>query len=94
VNKAASVSVYAGEAPFRGSGKKEDEIVGTIAEPRIQRRTSDLLDPYTTAVRSKNISEVVTVGAILTAEQVNILPRTRARRTSENPSSTHSDEKG
>jgi hypothetical protein len=30
--------VYTGEAPFRGSGK--NEIVGTIAEPRIKRRTS------------------------------------------------------
>ena len=31
------------------------------------------MDPYTTAVRSKNISEVVTVEAILRAEHVNIL---------------------
>ena len=68
------MSVYTGGHLF-GARERKNKIVGTIAEPRIQRRTSDLLDPYTTAVRSKNVSEVVTVGAILTAEQVNILPR-------------------
>ena len=34
VNKATSVSVYTCQAPFFGSRRRKDEIVGTIAEPR------------------------------------------------------------
>src|SRR5215208_5332788 len=40
VNKAASVSVYTGGHLF-GARERKNEIVGTVAEPRIQRRTSD-----------------------------------------------------
>jgi hypothetical protein len=43
VNKAASVSVYTG-GHLLGARERMNEIVGTVAEPRIQRRTSDLLE--------------------------------------------------
>jgi hypothetical protein len=55
VNKAASESVYTGRHLF-GARQRKDKIVGTIAEPRIQRRISVLLDPYTIAIRSQNIT--------------------------------------
>jgi hypothetical protein len=46
--------VYTGVGTFFGARERMNEIVGTIAEPRIKRRTS-LRAPSTTAVRSKNI---------------------------------------
>jgi hypothetical protein len=65
VNKAASVSVYTGVVTFWGSGEKESDCWDNR---RVPNKEADLLNFYTTTVRSKNISEVITVGAILTAE--------------------------
>jgi hypothetical protein len=42
-------SAYIRVSTFLGARHRKNEIVGTIAEPRIKRRTSDLLDPYTIA---------------------------------------------
>jgi hypothetical protein len=60
--------VYKGRHLCLGARERKDKLVGTIAKPR--DKSADLSDSYTTAVRSKNIGEVVTVvGAILTAIQ-------------------------
>ena len=43
--------VYTGEAPFRGSGKKGKDCWDNRRAPN---KEADLLDPYTTALRSQN----------------------------------------
>ena len=50
---------------FWGSGEKESDCWDNRRAPD---KEVDLLNFYTSLVRSKNISEVVTVGAILRAE--------------------------
>jgi hypothetical protein len=89
VNNAASVSVYTGVGTFWGSGEKESDCWDNRRAPN---KEADLLNFYTTTVRSKNIKQVVTVGAILRTEHVNILLRTSNRRSSQNSPSTHSGE--
>jgi hypothetical protein len=52
VNKAASVSVYTGVGTFWGSGEKESDCWDNRRAPN---KEADLLNFYTTTVRSKNI---------------------------------------
>jgi hypothetical protein len=56
VNKAASVSVYTGVGTFWGSGEKESDCWDNRRAPKIKRRTSDLLNFYTTTIRSRNLA--------------------------------------
>jgi hypothetical protein len=57
--------VYTGVGTFWGSGEKESDCWDNRRAPDEE---AGLLNFYTIAVRSQNISEVVTVGAILRAE--------------------------